>query len=205
MACCSIHLVVNFGLGSCFRYYQLQTSQSVELIKSYSRTDLGYSNSDLLATIILSPQLILGVNVELANNRHIIDLFSLTNNFSHLKRIDFNNPCPLHLVTSLRHYTWLCKSHWPSDDCLCLIEADGQVNKCSPVQLDGYILTLKLSKHRSFIVLIRTVNKLPKEIDANELNRIDQQEEEEPVIRGRKREVIGKLPGNLLLEIYKVN
>lgn len=203
MACWSIHLVVNLGLGSCLRYYQLQTCQSVEFIKSYSRTDLGYTNSDLLSTIILSPQSILGINVELANNRHIIDLFSLNNsNFIHLKRIDCNNPCPLDLLTSLRDYTWLCKSHWPSDDCLCLIESDGQVSKCSPVCIDGYILSLKISIHRSFIVLIRTANKLPKEGDANELNRIDEQEE--PVIRGRKREVIGKLPGNLLLEIYQI-
>lgn len=205
MACWSSHLVLNLGLGASLNYYQFQTSssQTVQLVQSQTRSSLGYTNSDLLSTIILSPQLILGINVELSNNRHVIDLFSITNpdQFLRLKRIDGNDPCPLDLLSSLRDYTWLCKSHWPSDDCLCLIESDGEVNKLSSIELDGYILNLKLSFHRSYLILIRTASKLPKEIENCS---IDDSEQENRNQRGQKGKMIGKLPGNLLLEIYQV-
>lgn len=205
MACWSNHLILNLGLGSSIRYYNLRkTTSTVSLIHSYTRSSLGYTNSDLLSSISLSPQLILGINIELSNNRHVIDLFSISDplKFFHLKRID--QPCPLDIITSLRNCTWLCKSHWPSDDCLCLIESDGHVKK---IQLEeeqnGYILNLRLTSDRSHIILIRTPKKLPKEIDQNDLNRIDRDEEEQTK-HGRRKQVIGKLPGNLLLEIYKI-
>ncbi|UJR32370.1 hypothetical protein I4U23_019832 [Adineta vaga] len=208
MACWSSHLIVNLGLGISLRYHTLSSSSSIPLIQTYTRSSLGYTNSDLLSSVSLSPQLILAINVELTNNRHVIDLFSIADekNFQFLKRIHTNEPCALDIITSLRDYTWLCKSHWPSDDCLCLIESDGQVNKLNLHDQNGYILNLRLLTDRSHLVIIRTANKLPKEIDPNELNRIDEDEEQQQqqITHGRKREIIGKLPGNLLLEIYKI-
>jgi len=206
MACWSSHLVVNLGLGTSIRYHTLlSSSSSLPLIKSYTRSSLGYTNSDLLSLISLSPQLILAINVELTDNRHVIDLFSIsdTTQFHRLKRIHSNEPCPLDIITSLRDCTWLCKSHWPSDDCLCIIESDGQVKKIELQEQNGYILNLRLLADRSYLVIIRTANKLPKEIDINELNRIDQHEEEQST-REQRRQTIGKLPGNLLLEIYRI-
>jgi hypothetical protein len=205
MACWSSHLVVNLGLGASIRYYQL-TPSSLPLINSWTQSSLGYANSDLLSTLALSPQLILAINIELAHNRHVIDLFSISNQekIHHLKRINFNDPCPLDIITSLRDCTWLCKSHWPSDDCLCLIESNGQVNKIQLEEQNGYVLNLRILADRSHLILIRTPKKLPKEIDPTELNRIDQDEEEQSTRRNR-RQIIGRLPGNLLLEIYKTS
>jgi len=202
MACWSSHLVLNLGLGTSIRYHSLISSSSLPLIDSWTRSSLGYLNSDLLSLLALSPQLILAINVELTNNRHMIDLFSIKN-MCHLKRIHSNEPCPLDIITSLRDCTWLCKSHWPSDDCLCIIESNGQVNKVELQESNGYILNLRLLSDRSYLVIRRTPNKLPKEVDINELNRIEQDEEQQSM-RGRRRPTIGKLPGNLLLEIYKV-
>ncbi|CAF0926043.1 unnamed protein product [Adineta steineri] len=201
MACWSSHLVLNLGLGTSIRYYNLLSSSSISLINSYTRSSLGYTNSDLLSLLSLSPQLILGINVELTDNRHVIDLFSIsdTTKFHRLKRINSNEPCPLDIITSLRNYTWLCKSHWPSDDCLCIVESDGQVNKLNLQEQNGYILNLRLLADRSYFVIIRTPSKLPKEIDIMELNKIDQDKKER-----RGRQTIGKLPGNLLLEVYKI-
>ena len=206
MACWSSHLVVNLGLGSSIRYYHLISTQ-LTLIHSYTRSSLGYDDSDLLSTMILSPQLTLAINVELANNQHIVDLFSIANSgqLHRLKRIDSNDPCPLDVITSLRDCTWLCKSHWPSDDCLCLIESNGQVKKLLLEDQHGYILNLKISTDRSHIILIRTPKKLPKEIDIAELNLIDQSEEQDQTTRTRGRQTIGRLPGNLLLEIYRIS
>jgi len=207
MACWSSHLILNLGLGTNIRYYHLISSSSppLSLINSWTRSSLGYTNSDLLSTLSLSPQLILAINVELSNNRHVIDLFSISNpkEIQHLKRIHSHEPCPLDIITSLRDCTWLCKSHWPSDDCLCIIESDGQVKKIELQEQNGYILNLRLLADRSYLVIIRTANKLPKEIDINELNRIDQHEEEQST-REQRRQTIGKLPGNLLLEIYRI-
>jgi hypothetical protein len=205
MACWSSHLIVNLGLGTSIRYHQL-TSSSLPLINSWTRSSLGYTNSDLLSTLALSPQLILAMNIELINNRHVIDLFAISNpeKFHHLKRINSNDPCPLDIITSLRDCTWLCKSHWPSDDCLCLIESNGQVNKIQLEEYNGYVLNLRILADRSHLILIRTPKKLPKEIDVTELNRIDQDEEEQST-RGRRRQIIGRLPGNLLLEVYKIS
>lgn len=209
MACYSSHLVVNLGLGTAIRYHRL-TPTTLPFVHSYTRPSLGYVDSDLLSTMALSPQLTLAINVELANNRHVVDLFSISNSerFQLLKRIHSDNPCPLDVITSLRDCTWLCKSHWPSDDCLCLIESNGQVNKLSIEDQHGYVLNLRISTDRSYLVLIRTPNKLPKEIDMTELNRIDQNEEEEQQqrsIQRRGRQTIGRLPGNLLLEIYRIS
>ena len=197
MACWSSHLVLNLGLGTSIRYHTLPSSSSsasLPLIKSYTRSSLGYTNSDLLSLLALSPQLILAINVELNDNRHVIDLFSIVDTiiFHRLKRINSNDPCPLDIITSLRDYTWLCKSHWPSDDCLCIVESDGQVNKIKCQEQNGYILNLRLLANRSHLVIIRTSNKLPKEIDVNELNRIDQNEEEQS-IHARRRQTIGKI------------
>jgi len=205
MACWSSHLVINLGLGTSIRYHNLisSSSSSLPLINSWTRSSLGYTNSDLLSTLSLSPQLILAINIELADNRHVIDLFSISDSskFHCLKRI--NEPCPLDIITSLRNCTWLCKSHWPSDDCLCIIESNGQINKIELQEHNGYVLNLRLLADRSHLVIIRTPKKLPKEIDVEELNRIDQDEEEQST-RGRRRQIIGRLPGNLLLEIYKI-
>lgn len=210
MACCSSHLVVNLGLGTAIRYHRL-TPTSLPFIHSYTRPSLGYVDSDLLSTMALSPQLTLAINVELANNRHVVDLFSISNSeqFQLLKRIHSNNPCPLDVITSLRDCTWLCKSHWPSDDCLCLIQSNGQVNKLPIEDQHGYVLNLRISTDRSYFVLIRTPSKLPKEIDITELNHIDQNEDEEQQqqrsAQRRGRQTIGRLPGNLLLEIYRIS
>lgn len=203
MACWSSHLILNLGLGTSIRYHNLTSSTTCSLINSWTRSSLGYTNSDLFSTVSLSPQLILAINIELADNRHVIDLFSISDSskLCRLKRI--SGPCPIDIITSLRNCTWLCKSHWPSDDCLCIIESDGQVNKLQLEEQNGYILNLRLLSDRSHLVIVRTPKKLPKEIDVNELNRIDKDEEEEST-RGRRRQVIGKLPGNLLLEIYKI-
>jgi len=205
MACWSSHLIINLGLGTSIRYHNLISSSSLPLINSWTRSSLGYTDFDLLSTLSLSPQLILAINVELADNRHVVDLFSISDaeNFQRLKRINSNEPCPLDVITSLRNCTWLCKSHWPSDDCLCIIESNGQVNKVELEEYNGYVLNLRLLTDRSYLVIIRTPKKLPKEIDVTELNRIDQDEEEQST-RGRRRQIIGRLPGNLLLEIYKV-
>ena len=206
MACWSSHLVVNLGLGTSIRYHRLIPSLStVPFIKSYTRASLGYSTSDLLSSLTLSPQLILAINVELTNNQHIIDLFSMVNpsNFQLLQRISSHQPCPLDIITSLRDYTWLCKSHWPSDDCLCLIQSNGQVTPIDLQEQDGYILNLRLLADRSHLALIRTPQKLPKEVPVAELNRIDQ-EEDQATKSERRRTTIGKLPGNLLLEIYRI-
>ena len=208
MTCWSSHLIVNLGLGTSIRYHKLLSSSSaaIPLIQNYTRSSLGYTNSDLLSLVSLSPQLILAINVELTNNRHVIDLFSIAdeNNFQRLKRIHTYEPCALDIIASLRDYTWLCKSHWPSDDCLCIIESDGEVKKLDLHEQNGYILNLRLLANRSHLVIIRTASKLPKEVDANELNRIDQSEEEQETKPERRRQVVGKLPGNLLLEIYKI-
>jgi hypothetical protein len=207
MACWSSHLVLNLGLGTSIRYYNITSISSIALINSYTRSSLGYTNADLLSTIALSPQLILAINVECSDNRHVIDLFSIVNptKFQHLKRINSNQPCPLDIIASLRNYTWLCKSHWPSDDCLCTIESNGQVSKLELKESDGYILNLRVLSDRSHLVLIRTPKKLPKEIDPEELNQIEKnEEEEEPSKRSRRRPTTGKLPGNLLLEIYQI-
>ncbi len=207
MACWSSHLILNLGLGTNIRYYHLISSSSppLSLINSWTRSSLGYTNSDLLSTLALSPQLVLGINIELKDNRHVIDLFSISDpeEIQHLKRIHSHEPCPLDIITSLRDCTWLCKSHWPSDDCLCLIESNGQVNQIHLQEHHGYILNLRILADRSYLVIIRTPKKLPKEIDVMELNRIDQDEEEQAT-QGRRRQVIGRLPGNLLLEIYKI-
>lgn len=210
MACCSSHLVVNLGLGTAIRYHRLTPTTTLPFIHSYTRASLGYADCDLLSTMALSPQLILAINVELANNRHVVDLFSISNSekFHPLKRIHSNNPCPLDVITSLRDCTWLCKSHWPSDDCLCLIESNGLVKKLPIEDQHGYVLNLRISTDRSYLVLIRTPNKLPKEIDITELNRIDQNDEDEqhqPSTQRRGRKTIGRLPGNLLLEIYRIS
>ncbi len=204
MACWSSHLVINLGLGTSIRYHNLiSSSSSLPLINSWTRLSLGYTNSDLFSTLSLSPQLILAINIELADNRHVIDLFSISDSskFQRLKRI--NEPCPLDIITSLRNCTWLCKSHWPSDDCLCIIESNGEINSIELKEDNGYVLNLRLLADRSHLVIIRTPKKLPKEIDVAELNRIDQDEEEQST-RGRRRQTIGRLPGNLLLEIYKI-
>ena len=147
MACWSSHSILNLGLSTSIRYYHLTSSSSllsVCLINSWTRSLLGYtdSDSDLLSTISLSPQLTFAINVELLNNRHIIDLE----------------------------------------------QSNG-----------GYILNLRLLIDESYLVLIRT----PKEIDIDELNWIEQDEEEQSKSQ-RKRKIIGKLPENLLLEIYKI-
>ncbi|CAF0835823.1 unnamed protein product [Rotaria sordida] len=204
MACWSSHLILNLGLGTSIRYYRLVSLTSLPLITSLTRSSLGYTNSDLLSSLALSPQLILAINVELNNNRHVLDLFSIndTSKFHRLKRIDSNEPCALDIITSLRNCTWLCKSHWPSDDCLCIIESNGQVNKVKLQEENGYILNLRLLADRSHLIIIRTPNKLPKEIDVTELNRIEQAEEQS--IHRPREKIIGKLPGNLLLEIYKI-
>ncbi|CAF4753325.1 unnamed protein product [Rotaria sp. Silwood1] len=204
MACWSSHLILNLGLGISIRYHRLVSLTSIPLINTLTRSSLGYNNSDLLSSFALSPQLILAINVELNDNRHVIDLYSIndTSKFHRLKRINSNEPCSLDIITSLRNCTWLCKSHWPSDDCLCIIESDGQVNKINLHEQNGYILNLRLLADRSHVVIIRTPNKLPKEIDITELNRIDQAEERST--HGQRRKTIGKLPGNLLLEIYKI-
>src|SRR5690242_16262683 len=114
MACWSSHLIINLGLGAIIRYHNLISSSSspsslsLPLINSWTRCSLGYTNSDLLSTLSLSPQLILAINVELADNRHVIDLFSIsdTEKFQRLKRINSNEPCPLDIITSLRDFTW---------------------------------------------------------------------------------------------------
>ena len=205
MACWSSHLILNLGLGTSIRYHNLTSTSSLPLINSYTRSSLGYTSSDLLSSLALSPQLILAINVELPENRHVIDLFSIhdISKFQYLKRIDSTEPCPLDIITSLRDCTWLCKSHWPSDDCLCVIESDGQVNKVTLKEHHGYILNLRLLADRSHFVIVRTPKKLPKEIDVAELNRIEQAEAAEST-RDRRRQTLGKLPGNLLLEIYKI-
>lgn len=208
MASSSSHLVINLGLGTSIRHHKLISLSSVPLINSWTRSTLGYADSDLLSSIALSPQLVLAMNVELANNRHVIDLFSISDplKFQHLKRIDSDQPCSLDIITSLRNCTWLCKSHWPSDDCLCIIESDGQVNKVELKEDNGYVLNLRILADRSHLVIVRTPNKLPKEIDIMELNRIEQEEEERKrLTHGQGRQVIGKLPGNLLFEIYKIS
>ena len=203
MTCWSTHLVLNLGFGKSIRYHHLVSSSLIPLITSWTLVSLGYTKSDLLSSMELSPQLILGINVELAGNRHIIDLFSMRNpsKLHHLKRFDSNESCPLDIITSLRDYTWLCKSYWPADDCLCRIESDGQVKKIQLQEDNGYILNLRLLADQSHLVIIRTPNKLPKEIDTTELDQIEQQEDER-LIQGQQ--TIGKLPGNLLLEVYKV-
>ncbi len=203
MACWSSHLLLNLGLGTSIRYHHIASSSSLPLIHSWTRSSLGYTNSDLLSSLALSPQLILAINVELTDNRHVIDLFSIADQskFARLKRID--QPCPLDVITSLRDCTWLCKSHWPSDDCLCLIESNGQVNQIPLEEQGGYVLNLRVLADRSHLVIIRTPKKLPKEIDVDELNRIDQDEEEQAK-RGGRRQIVGRLPGNLLLEVYQI-
>ncbi|CAF2573634.1 unnamed protein product [Rotaria sp. Silwood2] len=204
MACWSFHLILNLGLGTYIRYYKFVSLTSLPLINSLTRSSLGYNNSDLLSSLALSPQLILAINVELNDSRHVIDLFSIndTSKFHRLKRINSNEPCSLDIITSLRNCTWLCKSHWPSDDCLCIIESNGQVNKVELQEQNGYILNLRLLADRSHLVIVRTPNKLPKEIDITELNRIEQAEERSA--HRPRQKIIGKLPGNLLLEIYKI-
>lgn len=205
MACYSSHLIVNLGLGTVMRYHKLNSLTSLPLINSFTRLSLGYTNSDLLSSMALSPQLVLAINVELNDNRHVIDLFSIneTSKFHHLKRINSNEPCSLDVLTSLRNCTWLCKSHWPSDDCLCIIESDGKVKKVNLTEQDGYILNARLLADRSSLVIIRTPNKLPKEIDTDVPKTMEQEEDDRSKLSGR-REVIGKLPGNLVLEIYKI-
>lgn len=207
MASWSSHLIVNLGLGTSILYYKLISLSSVPLIHSFTRSSLGYANSDLLSSLALSPQLVLAINVELADNRHIVDLFSTNepSKFQHLKRIDSNEPCPLDLITSLRNCTWLCKSHWPSDDCLCIIESDGHVKKFELKEQNGYVLNLKVLSDRSHLVIVRTPNKLPKEIDIDELNRLEENQNEQQTKHGSRRQTVGKLPGNLLLEIYKTS
>ncbi|CAF4246805.1 unnamed protein product [Rotaria socialis] len=206
MACWSSHLIVNLGLGTSIRYHRLTSSiSSLPLINSFTRSSLGYTDSDLLSSMALSPQLVLAINVELNDNHHVIDLFSIneTTKFQHLKRFNSYEPCSFDLITSLRNCTWLCKSHWPSDDCLCIIESNGQVNKIDLSEQNGYILNLRLLADRSHLVIVRTPNKLPKEIAISDLNKIDIDEDEQSK-HGHRRQIIGKLPGNLLLEIYKV-
>lgn len=205
MACWSTHLLVNFSLGNTIRYYQLNSS-SLTYLYSWTRTSLGYHTDDLLSNIVLSPQLTVAINVELTDRRHLIDLFALTgtNQLQHLRRIHSNQPCPLDVITSLRNYTWLCKSHWPSDDCLCLIESDGQVNKLQIDEQQGYILNLRLIRNRSYLVLVRTSSKLPKENNIKEMNTSDKDEDQGQKSRGRKQQNIGKLPPNLLLEIFRI-
>jgi hypothetical protein len=206
MACWSSHLVLNVGLGTSIRYHTIiSSSSSLPLIHSFSRSSLGYTDSDLLSSLALSPQLILAMNVELADNRHVVDLISLNDipTCHRLKRIDSSHSCPLDIITSLRDCTWLCKSHWPSDDCLCLIESDGQVNKIELQEENGYVLNLRVLTDRSYLVIVRTPTKLPKENDVMELNRSNRNEEEQ-LTHARRRQTIGKLPPNLLLEIYKI-
>ncbi|CAF4300593.1 unnamed protein product, partial [Rotaria magnacalcarata] len=78
MTCCSSHLIVNLGLGTSIRYHRLTSSiSSLPLINSFTRASLGYTDSDLLSSMTLSPQLVLAINVELNDNHHVIDLFSI--------------------------------------------------------------------------------------------------------------------------------
>jgi hypothetical protein len=222
MACWSSHLMINLGLGTYIRYYRLESwsdlSSSLACTHSWSRSTLAYQPTDLLSSIVLSPQLILAINVELSGNRHIIDLFSLspdTNELQRVERIDVNQPCPLAVITSLRDYTWLCKSYWPFDDCLCVIESDGKVTKLQLEEQKGYILNMRLVNDRSHLILVRTSSKLVKEptlIDINEAKHDEVQQEQEQeqehqqqLNPGQRRRNVGKLPSNLQMEIYRIS
>ena len=77
MACWSSHLMLNLGVGASIRYYRLNSSSSLSCVHSWSRSQLDYQPSDSLSCLALSPQLTVAINVELAEHRHVIDLFAL--------------------------------------------------------------------------------------------------------------------------------
>lgn len=198
MACWSSHVMLNLGVGASIRYYRLNSS-SLSCVHSWSRSQLEYQPTDSLSCLALSPQLTVAINVELAEHRHVIDLFALGDNktLTRLQRLNSPQACPLDVITSLRNYTWLCKSHWPSDDCLCLIESDGQVKKIALHEQTGYILNARLVNDRSHLVVVRTPTKLPNETE--QTPSADNTEHHR-----RQRHAVGKLPPNLLLEIYRI-
>ena len=198
-------MIVNLGLGESLRYYELNLSSLVHR-HSWSRSQLNYKPSESLKSLSLSSHLTIAINVELENNKHVVDLYSLVNGkeLMRLRRFHSTEPCALDAITQLPNYTWLCKSHWPSDDCLCLIESDGEVKKISTEGQAGYILNMKLTGDRTHFILVRTASKLSKEKEANQSDFIEEKDIQNGLNRNNRRELVGKLPANLVLEIYRI-
>jgi hypothetical protein len=73
MACWSSHSIINLGLGTIIRYHKLISSSSLLLINFWTRSSLGYTNSDLLPTLLLSLQLIIAISIELNDDHYVID------------------------------------------------------------------------------------------------------------------------------------